>query len=43
MKNASPKITRALVSVSDKTGLDSLAAALVAQGAEIMSSGGTLK
>jgi phosphoribosylaminoimidazolecarboxamide formyltransferase / IMP cyclohydrolase len=43
VKNASPKITRALVSVSDKTGLDSLAAALAAQGTEIISSGGTLK
>lgn len=43
MKNASPKITRALISVSDKTGLDTLAAALAAQGTEIISSGGTLK
>jgi len=43
VKNASPKITRALISVSDKTGLDTLAAALVAQGTEIISSGGTLK
>lgn len=43
MNNASPKIKRALISVSDKQGLDTLAAALVAQGAEIISSGGTLK
>ncbi len=43
MNNASPKIKRALISVSDKTGLDALAAALAAQGAEIISSGGTLK
>jgi phosphoribosylaminoimidazolecarboxamide formyltransferase/IMP cyclohydrolase len=43
VKNASPKITRALISVSDKAGLEALAAALVAQGAEIISSGGTLK
>lgn len=43
MNNASPKIKRALISVSDKEGLDTLAAALVSQGAEIISSGGTLK
>lgn len=43
MPNAALKITRALVSVSDKTGLDKLAAALHAAGVEIISSGGTLK
>ena len=36
-----PKITRALVSVSDKTGLVDFARALVAGGVEILSTGGT--
>jgi phosphoribosylaminoimidazolecarboxamide formyltransferase/IMP cyclohydrolase len=34
---------RALISVSDKTGLDVLAQALVSQGYEIVSTGGTLR
>lgn len=34
-------ITRALLSVSDKTGIEELAHALAAQGAEILSTGGT--
>lgn len=42
-KTASTKIARALVSVSDKSGLDTLAAALMRHGVEIISSGGTLK
>ena len=36
-------ITRALISVSDKTGLLELAAALVAAGVEIVSTGSTAK
>ncbi|HEX2753385.1 MAG TPA: bifunctional phosphoribosylaminoimidazolecarboxamide formyltransferase/IMP cyclohydrolase PurH, partial [Alphaproteobacteria bacterium] len=43
MPDAALKITRALISVSDKTGLDKLADALHAAGVEIISSGGTLK
>jgi phosphoribosylaminoimidazolecarboxamide formyltransferase/IMP cyclohydrolase len=39
----SPKIQRALISVSDKTGLAELAGALVAAGVEIYSTGGTRK
>jgi phosphoribosylaminoimidazolecarboxamide formyltransferase/IMP cyclohydrolase len=35
------KVTRALLSVSDKTGLEALAAALVAHGVELVSTGGT--
>lgn len=35
------RIERALLSVSDKTGLEALAAALVAQGVELVSTGGT--
>ena len=35
------KVTRALLSVSDKTGLEALAAALVRHGAELVSTGGT--
>src|SRR5262245_35725504 len=38
-----PRIGRALVSVSDKRGLDVLARALVAAGVEILSTGGTAK
>ncbi|MBK5927508.1 bifunctional phosphoribosylaminoimidazolecarboxamide formyltransferase/IMP cyclohydrolase [Rhodobaculum claviforme] len=34
-------IRRALISVSDKTGLDALAAALAARGVEVLSTGGT--
>ena len=34
-------IRRALISVSDKTGLVELAAALVARGVELVSTGGT--
>ncbi|MDG2265034.1 MAG: bifunctional phosphoribosylaminoimidazolecarboxamide formyltransferase/IMP cyclohydrolase, partial [Candidatus Marinamargulisbacteria bacterium] len=34
---------KALISVSNKTGLDSLAHALVANGYEIVSTGGTLR
>ena len=37
----SPKIKRALISVSDKTNLDSFAAGLAAAGVEIYSTGGT--
>jgi phosphoribosylaminoimidazolecarboxamide formyltransferase/IMP cyclohydrolase len=37
------KITRALISVSDKSGLDRLAKFLKAQGVEILSTGGTAK
>src|SRR3954469_9021539 len=37
----SPKIERALVSVSDKTGLTEFAQALIAAGIEIYASGGT--
>jgi phosphoribosylaminoimidazolecarboxamide formyltransferase/IMP cyclohydrolase len=36
-------IRRALISVSDKTGLLDLARALAAQGAEILSTGGSAK
>src|SRR5687768_1481877 len=39
----SPKIERALVSVSDKTGLTEFAQALVAAGVEIFASGGSRK
>ncbi len=35
------KIRRALLSVSDKTGIVELARALAAQGAELVSTGGT--
>ena len=38
-----PKIQRALISVSDKTGLLELAAALRRRGVEILSTGGTAK
>ena len=37
------KMTRALVSVSDKRGLEALARALVAQGVQILSTGGTAR
>jgi phosphoribosylaminoimidazolecarboxamide formyltransferase/IMP cyclohydrolase len=37
------KISRALISVSDKTGLEGLATALIGAGAEIVSTGGTAK
>jgi phosphoribosylaminoimidazolecarboxamide formyltransferase/IMP cyclohydrolase len=37
------KITRALISVSDKTGVDELAAGLAALGVEILSTGGTAR
>ena len=37
------RIARALVSVSDKTGLEGLARALAAAGVEILSTGGTAK
>src|SRR5262245_10388247 len=40
---ASPRIQRALVSVSDKTGLVEFAQALVKAGVEIFSTGGTRK
>lgn len=43
MQDVALKITRALISVSDKTGLDKLASALHTAGVEIISSGGTLK
>jgi phosphoribosylaminoimidazolecarboxamide formyltransferase/IMP cyclohydrolase len=38
-----PRITRALVSVSDKHGLEGLARALAARGVEILSTGGTAR
>jgi phosphoribosylaminoimidazolecarboxamide formyltransferase/IMP cyclohydrolase len=38
---ADPKITRALISVSDKTGLVNLARALARHGVELVSTGGT--
>ncbi|MFH0939517.1 MAG: bifunctional phosphoribosylaminoimidazolecarboxamide formyltransferase/IMP cyclohydrolase [Planctomycetota bacterium] len=38
-----PKITRALISVSDKTGVTELAKGLVALGIELVSTGGTAK
>ena len=41
--NTSPKIERALVSVSDKTGLAEFAAALASAGVEIFSTGGSRK
>ena len=37
------KITRALISVSDKTGIVAFARALAAREVEILSTGGTLK
>ena len=40
---AAPKIERALISVSDKTGLVDFARALAARGVEILSTGGTAK
>ena len=40
---SSPKIQRALISVSDKTGLDEFGKALAAAGVEIYSTGGTSK
>jgi phosphoribosylaminoimidazolecarboxamide formyltransferase/IMP cyclohydrolase len=43
MKNASIEIKRALISVSDKAGLEPLAQVLAARGVEIISSGGTGK
>ncbi len=36
-----PTITRAILSVSDKTGIVDLARALAAKGVEILSTGGT--
>src|SRR5207344_2643298 len=39
----SPKIERALISVSDKTGLIELAQGLIAAGVEIFASGGSRK
>jgi phosphoribosylaminoimidazolecarboxamide formyltransferase/IMP cyclohydrolase len=41
MTSADPKIRRALLSVSDKTGLVELARALAAAGVELVSTGGT--
>jgi phosphoribosylaminoimidazolecarboxamide formyltransferase/IMP cyclohydrolase len=43
MPDGSVDIKRALISVSDKTGLEPLAKSLVAKGVEIISSGGTGK
>ena len=40
---AAPKIERALISVSDKTGLVDFARALASRGVEILSTGGTAK
>ena len=41
MSVAYPKIRRALISVSDKTGLIAFAAALSAKGVKLVSTGGT--
>ena len=41
MTSADAKICRALLSVSDKTGLVELARALAAAGVELVSTGGT--
>jgi phosphoribosylaminoimidazolecarboxamide formyltransferase / IMP cyclohydrolase len=41
MSESSPKIRRALISVSDKTGLTLFAAALAGRGVELISTGGT--
>ena len=41
MTSADPKIRRALLSVSDKTGLVELARALAAARVELVSTGGT--
>src|SRR5215831_5603018 len=43
MTEPAPKIRRALLSVSDKTGLIDFARALVRQGIELISTGGTAK
>jgi phosphoribosylaminoimidazolecarboxamide formyltransferase/IMP cyclohydrolase len=43
MANAEHAIVRAILSVSDKTGIDALARALSARGVEILSTGGTAK
>src|SRR5262249_7548446 len=43
MTDTAPKIRRALLSVSDKTGLIDFARALVRQGIELISTGGTAK
>ena len=43
LQPASGKITRALLSVFDKTGIVELAQALSARGVEILSSGGTAR
>src|SRR3954452_12444552 len=40
---AAPKIQRALISVSDKTGLVNFARALAGRGVEILSTGGTAR
>ena len=42
-KNTSVKIKRALLSVSDKSGITELAKSLENGGVEIVSTGGTLK
>ena len=43
MQDAPAPIRRALISVSDKTGLEALGAALAARGVELVSTGGTAK
>jgi phosphoribosylaminoimidazolecarboxamide formyltransferase/IMP cyclohydrolase len=43
MPNELRRVERALLSVSDKTGLLELARALAARGAELLSTGGTAK
>lgn len=43
MTTASPTIKRALISVSDKSGLVDFGKALAALGVEIVSTGGTAK
>ena len=43
MSEVSRKITRALISVSDKSGVETLARALMDRGIEIVSTGGTAK
>lgn len=43
MTNSNPQIRRALISVSDKTGVEALAEKLVSYGVDIVSTGGTSK
>ena len=43
MPNADPPIARALISVSDKTGIEAFGRFLAERGVEILSTGGTAK